>query len=61
MTLPLDEVLREIQHLRGTDTPANIARRLGVQPKSLARRLRRHGHYELALLFEAAQRQETAA
>jgi hypothetical protein len=47
-----DELLTELGLLIGTDTPSGIARRLGCQPKSLARRLMRMGRSDLAKTFE---------
>lgn len=46
-----DELLAELQLLLGTDEPASIARRLGIRPRSLVRRLDRYGRHDLARHF----------
>ena len=45
-------VIGELKFLVGTDRPHNLARRLGYEPKSLARSLARWGEPELANLIE---------
>lgn len=50
--LARDELLEELEHLLGTDRLASIARRLGSNPKALAKRLHRMGRHDLALPFE---------
>lgn len=46
-------VIGEVQLLRGTDTPENIARRVGYRDRrNLARQLARWGRGDLAMLFD---------
>ncbi len=52
---PIAEVIEEVEFLRGTDTPGNIATRLGYSsPKNLAKVLHRAGRHDLASPFEKA-------
>lgn len=48
------ELVTEVEFLVGTDTPANIAQRLGYKPGSLARRLHRMGRLDIATRFYSA-------
>ncbi|RCK68289.1 hypothetical protein DT076_16715 [Desertihabitans brevis] len=57
ITAPLtdDELLVELEHLRGSDDPDSIARRLGYSSGiTLARRLYRMDQRDLARVFDRA-------
>lgn len=45
------ELAAEVEWLTGTDHPANIANRLGFDPATLAKRLRRAGRPDLAIHY----------
>lgn len=45
--------VEEVELLLGTDSPENIARRLGLKPASLARALEREGRGDIAREFSA--------
>ena len=51
-----DELIAEIAHLWGTDTPANIADRLGVTCASLSQIYRRRDNLDMAAEFDRARR-----
>lgn len=44
--------VEELEFLRGTDRPENLAARLGFTATSLVRALHRHGRPDLAKMFE---------
>jgi hypothetical protein len=53
---PIDQLVIEVELLKGTDSPASIARRLGYSnPHSLEKRLREHGYLQLARLFDVGR------
>lgn len=56
------EVIAEVEHLLGTDHPANIAHRLGyASVAGLVRILDRNGRRDLAGHFHAARAEERRA